>query len=71
MGRESGEPLDRQPAISDRFRNVHKVLPFEVEIDAGGAVSFMISGLHQVVIYDDGTALSDVQQGLCCLGCRL
>ncbi len=56
-------PLDRQPAISDRFRNVHKVLPFEVEIDAGGAVSFMISGLHQVVIYDDGTALSDVQQG--------
>jgi plastocyanin len=32
-------------------RNVHKHLPFEAEIDAGGAVSFTISGLHQILIY--------------------
>jgi hypothetical protein len=32
-------------------RNVHKHLPFEAEIDAGGAVSFIISGLHQILIY--------------------
>jgi hypothetical protein len=32
-------------------RNVHKHLPFEAEVDAGGAVSFTISGLHQVLIY--------------------
>jgi hypothetical protein len=41
-------------------RNVHKVLPFEAEVDAGGAVSFIISGLHQILIYA-GRELADVQ----------
>ena len=48
-------PFDRQPINSDRFRNIHLHLPFEAEIDAGGAVSFVISGVHQIVIYADGT----------------
>jgi plastocyanin len=59
-------PLDRQPINSNeenQFRNVHHVLPFEVEIDAGGAVSFMISGLHQILIYAPGRELADVQAG--------
>lgn len=46
-------PLDRglpgPPPPPDR--NVHKHLPFEAEVDAGGAVSFIISGLHQILIY--------------------
>jgi plastocyanin len=57
-------PLDRQP-IGDNGenagRNIHEVLPFEVEVDAGGAVSFIISGLHQILIYGPGTKLADVQ----------
>jgi hypothetical protein len=47
-------PFDRDPINTDlenRIRNVHKVLPFESEIDAGGAVSFTISGVHQILIY--------------------
>jgi plastocyanin len=59
-------PLDRMPINSDlenRVRNVHHILPFEVEIDAGGAVSFVISGLHQILIYAPGRELADVQAG--------
>ena len=57
-------PFDRQPINTDtenRTRNVHAVLPFEVEIDAGGAVSFLISGVHQILIYGPGSKLEDVQ----------
>ena len=50
---DSRGPLDRglpgPPPPPNR--NVHKHLPFEAEIDAGGAVSFIISGLHQILIY--------------------
>ncbi len=58
----ASNPLDRHRVNSPNGRNVHKVLPFETEIEAGGAVSFIISGAHQVLIYDDGTKLSDVQE---------
>ncbi len=59
---DSRGPVDRglpgpPPAPN---RNVHKHLPFEAEVDAGGAVSFMISGLHQVLIYANRD-LDDVQ----------
>jgi plastocyanin len=37
------------------------VLPFEAEVDAGGAVSFVISGLHQILIYGPGRELAEVQ----------
>lgn len=57
-----GTPLDRHPLNSPNNRNVHKVLPFEAEIEVGGAVSFLISGVHQILIYDDGTELADVQE---------
>ena len=54
-------PFDRQPINSDRFRNIHQLLPFEAEIDTGGAVSFAISGVHQIVIYADGTEFEDLK----------
>jgi plastocyanin len=54
-------PLDRGvPPPPPPDRNVHKHLPFEVEVDAGGAVSFIISGLHQILIYAN-RELADVQ----------
>jgi len=57
-------PLDRQPIGTDlenRTRNIHLMLPYEVEVDAGGAVSFMIGGLHQILVYGPGRELADVQ----------
>jgi plastocyanin len=60
---DPARPFDRQPITSDRTRNVHRMLPYEVEVDAGGAVSFTISGLHQILIYDNGRDLADVQSG--------
>jgi hypothetical protein len=57
-------PLDRQPIneeIETRTRNLHLMLPFEAEVDAGGAVSFIISGLHQILIYGPGRELAEVQ----------
>ena len=54
-------PLDRGvPPPPPPNRNVHKLLPFEAEVDAGGAVSFIISGLHQILIYAN-VELADVQ----------
>jgi plastocyanin len=48
-------PLDRFPNASPGSGNVNAIIPNEVQIKAGGAVNFIIAGLHQVVIYDDGT----------------
>src|SRR5687768_12871858 len=54
-------PVDRGvPPAPPPDRNVHKHLPFAVEVDAGGAVSFVISGLHQILIYAN-RELEDVQ----------
>lgn len=64
-------PFDRQPINTDvenRTRNIHLVLPFEAEVDAGGAVSFIISGVHQILIYGPGSELEDVQAGFAAAG---
>jgi plastocyanin len=61
---DPARPLDRWPIneeIETRTRNVHDVLPFEAEVDAGGAVSFIISGFHQILIYGPGRELAEVQ----------
>ena len=63
-------PLDRTIAVVPNNRNVHKVLPFECEVDQGGAVSFVISGFHQILIYKDVT-LEDVQAGFAATGTTL
>jgi len=61
---DPANPLDRWPVnaeIETRTRNTHDVLPYEAEIDAGGAVSFIISGFHQILIYGPGRELAEVQ----------
>ena len=57
-------PFDRQPIDTEterRTRNIHLVLPFEAEVDAGGAVSFIISGVHQILVYA-GREMADVKK---------
>jgi plastocyanin len=61
---DPANPLDRQPInaeIETRTRNAHLMLPFEAEVDAGGGVSFIISGLHQILVYGPGRELEEVQ----------
>jgi hypothetical protein len=53
-------PLDRFPNSSPPDRNAHQLIPFNVTIAAGGTVNFIISGLHQVIVYDDGTRPDDI-----------
>jgi plastocyanin len=58
-------PLDRFPNTSPPGpAGQHQVIPAEVKIKAGGAVNFVISGLHQVIVYDDGTRPSDINPNL-------
>ena len=57
-------PLDRYPINTEpenRLRNIHAVLPCESEIDAGGAVSFQISGVHQLLIYGPGIDFDELK----------
>lgn len=48
-------PLDRYPNESPMLANHHELIPQTVKIKAGGTVNFIIGGLHQVIVYDDGT----------------
>lgn len=57
-------PLDRFPNISDRFQNQHQLIPAVVKIKAGGSVNFIIAGLHQILIYGDGTEPTDINPTL-------
>lgn len=56
-------PLDRfPPSLSnDRLRNEHQLIPHQVNIKAGGAVNFIISGFHQPIVYDDGVRPEDIK----------
>ena len=54
-------PLDRLTANpGGGVGNVHEMAPNAVTIKAGGAVNFVISGLHNVQIYGDGTRPEDI-----------
>jgi hypothetical protein len=53
-------PLDRFPNLSPRLSNNHQLLPFDVTIQAGGAINLNISGFHQVIAYDAGTQPKDI-----------
>jgi plastocyanin len=49
-------PRDRFPNVPPPpSANNHQLIPKEATIKAGGAVMFVLSGLHNVVVYDDGT----------------
>jgi plastocyanin len=59
---QTDPPFDRAlstPGPNDRTRNEHELLPKEVKIKAGGAVNFIISGFHQILVYDHGTRPGD------------
>ena len=61
---DPARPLDRWPIneeVESRTRNIHLQLPYEAEVDAGGAVTFIISGLHQILVYGPGRELAEVQ----------
>jgi|RhiMethySRZTD1v2_1073278.scaffolds.fasta_scaffold208355_2 plastocyanin len=54
-------PLDRLTANPvGGVGNVHELAPNVVTIKAGGAVNFVISGLHNVQVYGDGTQAVDI-----------
>jgi plastocyanin len=61
---ETDPALDRFPVASPGSRNTHVLIPNEATIQAGGAVSFVIAGLHQVIVYDNGTQPEDINTHL-------
>jgi hypothetical protein len=52
--------LDRFPNNSPITGNVHKLIPFEAKIKAGGTVNFIIGGFHLVTVYGPGTEFDDI-----------
>jgi plastocyanin len=58
-------PLNRFPNVPPPpSANHHLVAPTVATIKAGGAVNFIIAGLHQVVVYDHGTTPEDIDTSL-------
>lgn len=58
-------PLDRFPnVIPAPDRNVHLLTPNMPMIKAGGSVNFVISGLHNVQIFQPGHSPGDINVGL-------
>lgn len=53
-------PLDRFTALPPPTANHHELIPQIATIKAGGTVNFIISGLHNVVVYDNGTQPGDI-----------
>jgi hypothetical protein len=43
--------VDRFPNVSQATANAHRVTPYQATIKAGGSVAFVISGLHQILVY--------------------
>jgi len=57
-------PIDRYPNAAPTANNTHLVIPHQVTIKVGGTVNFIISGVHQVVVYAPGTKPEDINTGL-------
>jgi hypothetical protein len=53
-------PLDLLLANPPNTANVHKLIPFEATVKAGGTVNFIISGFHLVAVYGPGTEFEDI-----------
>src|SRR5215475_5054380 len=60
----SPQPVDRLLVNNPGNRNVHRLIPNEVTIQAGGTVNFLIAGFHQVVVYGNGTEPGDIRTNL-------
>jgi hypothetical protein len=61
---QTDPPLDRFPNSSPQDGNNHEVIPGNVIIKADGAINFIISGLHQPIIYDVSTQPVDIDADL-------
>lgn len=58
-------PFDRYPNVPPTpAQNVHLLTPNMPTIKAGGAVNFVIAGLHNVQVFEPGKQPGDVQSGL-------
>jgi hypothetical protein len=57
---QTDPPLDRFPNSSPADRNEHQLIPGNVIIPAGGSINYLISGLHQPIVYEDGTQPEDI-----------
>jgi hypothetical protein len=57
-------PVDRYPNVSPAPANTHLLIPHQVTIKLGGSVNFIISGLHQVIVYAPGTKPTDINPAL-------
>lgn len=57
-------PLDRYPNSSPAAANHHVLIPRTAKVKAGGSVNFIISGFHQVNVYDNGTKPGDINTAL-------
>src|SRR5262245_24978999 len=53
-------PLDRFPNNSPTTGQLNEITPNTVTIKAGGATNFVISGFHQIAVYDAGTKPDDI-----------
>ena len=61
---QSDPPLDRHPNLSDLTRAGHHLIPSEVMIKAGGTVNYIIAGLHQVAVYDEGIQPAQINSSM-------
>jgi hypothetical protein len=61
---QTDPPLDRFPNSSPADRNEHQLIPHHVIIPAGGSINYVISGLHQPIVYDAGTTPDDINADL-------
>lgn len=61
---QTDPPLSRFPNVSAAARNQHQQIPRRARIKAGGTVNFIITGLHQIVVYGPGTAPEDINAGI-------
>jgi hypothetical protein len=57
-------PFDRMTQLATPDRNVHFITPNEVKVKAGGGVSFIISGLHNVQVFEPGIEPGDINTTL-------
>ena len=57
-------PLDRFTVPPPPSANHHELIPQIATIKAGGTVNFIISGLHNVIVYDNGTQPGDIDTSL-------
>jgi hypothetical protein len=57
-------PVDRYINAATPPMNAHHLLPFDVTIKAGGSVNFIISGLHQIIVYAPGTKPEEINTAL-------